>query len=97
MTPRQYDSLLKQHKHRIRHDELLTAIIASTIVNTSMAAPEKPAPLTTFMPSEWPKAKAKKPREKRVTKAEREAIARKVHFFFAARSDNPPPRTPDAR
>lgn len=96
LTPREYHALLAQHKLRIRHTELLHAITSATVTNTSMCAPEEPVPFTRFMPSEWSAQIPKTPRKKRMTKDDRDALNRKVHCFFAARSDNAPPRTPDA-
>jgi hypothetical protein len=90
MTPRQYGALREQHKVRVRHEELLTAIIATSVVNTSMVAPEKPAPFTAFMPSEWAKAQAKKPRKKRVSKAEHAFINSKIRSFMLARETKEP-------
>jgi hypothetical protein len=95
LTPREFVALKKQHEYKTRHTELLTAIIATSIVNTGMCRPEKPLPFSHFMPSEWSKQPAKTPRKKRLTKDDIETINRSVHCFFAARSDNPPPRTPE--
>ena len=89
MTPRQFAALREQHKLRIRHEELLAAIISASVVNTSMCATDPPAPFTRFMPSEWSKAEAKKSRKKRITKAERDFINNKIHCFFAARAAKP--------
>jgi hypothetical protein len=86
MTPRQFAALRDQHKIRIRHNELLTAIIAASVVNTSMCAPEKPTPFSTYMPSEWAKTPTKKPRKKRRSKAEWAAINTNIHCFFTARA-----------
>jgi len=85
MTPRQFVALRDQHKVRIRHDELLSAIIAASVVNTSMCAPEKSIPFASFMPSEWAKQPIKRPRKKRISKRERDLINQNVHCFFAAR------------
>ena len=85
LTPRDYTALTDQHKFRTRHTELLTAIVAASIVNTGVCAPEKPLPFTHFMPSEWAKQAAKKPRKKRVTKGEREFINSKIRGFMLAR------------
>lgn len=53
MTPRQYAYLLKRHKARLEHDELLAAIIARHIVNFSFNPPAKPNNYADFMPSKW--------------------------------------------
>ena len=96
LIPREFHSLMEQHKNRIRHTELLHAIVAKTMVDV-MVSSDKDIPYTAFMPSEWAKEEAtKKPRRKRMTKDDREAVNRQVHCFFAARSDNPPSRTPNA-
>lgn len=53
MTPRQYAYLLKRHKARLEHEELLTAIIARHVVNFSFNPPSKPNNYADFMPSKW--------------------------------------------
>ena len=85
LTPREFEALTDQHKYRTRHAELLTAIVATSIVNTGMCAPEKPLPFTHFMPSEWAKQAAKKPQKKRATNGEREFISSKIRSFMLAR------------
>jgi hypothetical protein len=61
LTPRQYSYLLKRHKARLEHEELLTAIIARHIVNFSFNPPTKPNNYADFMPSKWGR---KEPRNK---------------------------------
>lgn len=95
MTPRNFAALMTQHKYAIRHQELLTAIIAASTVNTSFCAPEKPREFAAFMPSEWAKIPAKKPRKKRMSQGEREYIRSKVHCFLMARAV-PAEESPDA-
>lgn len=42
LIPRQYGLLLERHLDRQKHAEWLTGVIASTIANFSMGAPEEP-------------------------------------------------------
>jgi len=55
LTPRQYASLLKRHKAKLEHDELLAAIIARSVVDFSFQHPTKPTRYADYMPSRWGK------------------------------------------
>ena len=84
LLPVEFAALMGQHKNRIRHTELLHAIVAKTMVDV-MVSSEKPVPYSAFMPSEWAVEEAKKPKRKRITKGEREFINSKIRSFMLAR------------
>jgi hypothetical protein len=52
MTPRTFSFMVKRYKDQVKRQELSAGIIASTIVNYSMARPEDGACPADYMPSE---------------------------------------------
>lgn len=65
LIPRQFHLLVDQHDIRVRHDELLTGILASAIVNWSMRAPKEPSVPADFMPSRRGAGRLKKKSSRR--------------------------------
>jgi hypothetical protein len=53
LTPRQYSYLLKRHRQKSEHEELLAAIIARSVVDFSFCHPAKPSKYADYMPSKW--------------------------------------------
>lgn len=60
LTPRMFHALIKRWESSIERQELYAGIIASTIVNFSMAHPEKPCSPSDFMPSQVGKKEKQK-------------------------------------
>jgi hypothetical protein len=54
------DRYQEREKDRIRHQELLMGILASTVANFSMGTPKKPLTPGDFMPSEMKNKPVKK-------------------------------------
>jgi hypothetical protein len=83
LTPRQFDALLKRHREKIEHTELLAGVIASAIANFSLGGLKEPAKPADFMPSRWEtKAKATNPKKDRMTAKKRELVARNVRAML---------------
>ena len=80
MTPRQLHVLTARHHEQTEHQEFLSAIVASTIANFSLAAPKKPLKPSDFMPS----LRAKQGSSKK-TRMPRKAIAQNVRCMLLAR------------
>src|SRR6202042_2926983 len=58
LTPRQFDALIKRHRHTVESNELLLGQLTSWVANTGFRSTEKPTHPHDFMPSQWGKASA---------------------------------------
>ena len=88
LTPRQFDALLKRHKHKVESNELLFGQLTSWVVNTGFRALEKPTSTEDFMPSRWKKrsaAASSTTKPKRMSRKRREAVADGLRAMFPVR------------
>jgi hypothetical protein len=83
LTPRQFDALIKRHRHTVESNELLLGQLTSWVANTGFRSTEKPTHPEDFMPSQWGKASASVASSSGEMTAERRAaVADGLRSFF---------------
>lgn len=84
LTPRQFKSLMQRFEQEQEHKNWYNACLCTSIINTSMYRPKKPVKISDFMPTSSPTSSEPVKRVKRVTKANRKAVADSLRAMFTA-------------